>query len=63
MIASINEKALNPTDVLDFLIGLRGPDLSKDAAITGLPDHAAVHRAVRASRPFYKWIDGIIGRQ
>ena len=62
MIDVANPRPRNQTDELQFLTVLRGSDLSKDRDILAMPDQASVHRAVRADRPFYRWIDGFIGR-
>ncbi len=62
MIAMLNEKARSDCPELQFLLNLKGDDLSKDHEILAMPDQLSVHRSVRATRPFYRWLDGLIGR-
>lgn len=62
MMAMLSEKARNPCAELNFLMEIRGADLSKDPTILAMPDQVTVHRSVRASRPFYVWLDALIGR-
>jgi hypothetical protein len=60
-IAVLNETARHPVPALEFLTTQKGDDQSTNPVLGEVKNETTLHRTFR-DRPFFHWVDGLIGR-
>ncbi|MBC7793743.1 MAG: hypothetical protein H7Z43_08540 [Clostridia bacterium] len=61
-IAVLNKHARNQCDALFFLTSESGEDQAKNPVLGELEDEVSLHRVMR-NRPFFHWVDDLVGRR